>query len=248
MNLKKQLSMTLISVLYALSGYAHAAIALDRTRIVFNGDASSMSVNIQNHNKQLPYLAQAWAEDAQGKKITSPLTILPPLQRVEPGAKSQVKLQLTNEAARGLPQDRESLFFFNLREIPPKSNKPNTLQIALQTKIKIFYRPKAIVIKDYGDPFQKGITIERKENKLVVNNPTPYNVTIAYASNSEKGKALGGFEPIMIAPKSSADYKGDEKALGSTPVLTYINDFGGRPKLVFGCSGSQCKVTSNING
>ncbi|MEX6226452.1 fimbria/pilus periplasmic chaperone [Providencia hangzhouensis] len=33
-----------------------------------------------------------------------------------------------------LPQDRESLFYFNLREVPPKSDKDNVLQIALQTQ------------------------------------------------------------------------------------------------------------------
>ncbi|WP_223346554.1 fimbria/pilus periplasmic chaperone, partial [Escherichia coli] len=40
--------------------------------------------------------------------------------------------------------DRESLFYYNVREIPPKSGKANTLQIALQTRIKLFWRPKAL--------------------------------------------------------------------------------------------------------
>ncbi|MGT9169473.1 fimbria/pilus periplasmic chaperone, partial [Escherichia coli] len=39
---------------------------------------------------------------------------------------------------------RESLFYYNVREIPPKSGKANTLQIALQTRIKLFWRPKAL--------------------------------------------------------------------------------------------------------
>ncbi len=37
-----------------------------------------------------------------------------------------------NASDKNLPQDRETVYYFNLREIPPKSNKPNTLQIALQ--------------------------------------------------------------------------------------------------------------------
>ena len=95
-----------------------AAIALDRTRVIFNGDDKSVSMSISNENKQLPYLAQGWIEDADGKKISSPLTVLPPVQRLEPGAKSQVKVQGL-PAANTLPQDRETLFYFNLREIPP---------------------------------------------------------------------------------------------------------------------------------
>ncbi|MBP0644981.1 fimbria/pilus periplasmic chaperone, partial [Mycobacterium tuberculosis] len=84
-------------------------------------------------------LAQAWIEDPEGNKIESPLTALPPLQRVEPGAKSQIKIQVTGGTIP-LAQDKEALYYFNLREIPPKSNKPNTLQIALQTRVKLFYR------------------------------------------------------------------------------------------------------------
>jgi len=30
--------------------------------------------------------------------------------------------------------------------------------------------------------------------------------------------------------------------LGSTPVLTYINDYGGRPQLQFTCSATECKA------
>jgi len=44
--------------------------------------------------------------------------VLPPLQRVDPGEKSQIKLQQL-AAAANLPQDRETLFYFNLRAIPP---------------------------------------------------------------------------------------------------------------------------------
>ncbi len=44
-----------------------------------------------------------------------------------------------------LPQDRESLFYLNVREIPPKPDKPNVLQLAMQSRIKLFYRPAAIV-------------------------------------------------------------------------------------------------------
>lgn len=130
----------------AVSLPAHAAIALDRTRVIFDGDLKTVSLNISNQNKQLPYLAQGWIEDDRGNKIQSPFTVLPPVQRVEPGKPSQVKIQ-SLPAARQLPQDRETLYYFNLREIPPRSNKPNTLQIALQTRIKMFYRPAALAPK-----------------------------------------------------------------------------------------------------
>ncbi|WP_250144345.1 fimbria/pilus periplasmic chaperone, partial [Escherichia coli] len=65
-----------------LASTADAAIALDRTRAIYVSDAKSISLNITNENKELPFLAQAWIENAQHQKIVSPLVVLPPLQRV----------------------------------------------------------------------------------------------------------------------------------------------------------------------
>jgi P pilus assembly chaperone PapD len=225
---------------------ALAAIALDRTRVIFDGDQKSISLSISNQNKELPYLAQGWIEDAEGQKVTSPLMVLPPLQRVEPGAKSQVKIQATPDVAR-LPQDRETVFYFNLREIPPKSGKANTLQIALQTRIKLFYRPAGLVSRD-AKPWQEKLTLTRVGDKYQVNNPTPYFITLATATATLGGKEVPGINPMMIAPKSDALLGGSAATLGNSPVLTYINDYGGRPKLMFGCSGATCSVRSSKAG
>jgi P pilus assembly chaperone PapD len=250
--MKLKTSLTVATVLMSgllATEQASAAIALDRTRVIFDGGSKSMSLNITNDNKELPYLAQGWIEDANGKKIESPLMVLPPLQRVEPGAKSQVKIQAT-PAAGQLPQDRESIYYFNLREIPPKSTKPNTLQIALQTRVKLFYRPKSLAAtpNDYANPWQTKLTLTRIGDKYQVNNPTPYYVTLASAADGLKGKDVAGFNPVMVAPKGTLMLTGSAAALGSTPVITYINDFGGRPKLVFQCAGSTCSVKENKPG
>lgn len=240
--MKLNTAATLMSGLL-LAQQAQAAISLDRTRVIFNGEDKSVSLSISNENKQLPYLAQGWIEDAQGKKISSPLTVLPPVQRVEPGAKSQVKVQGL-PAATTLAQDRETLFYFNLREIPPKSDKPNTLQLALQTRIKLFYRPKAIVVANAQTtaPWQEQLTLTKQGDKYQVNNPTPYYVTLVDAASKQGGASASGFEPLMVAPKSNTSLNVAAAALGSAPVLTYVNDFGGRPQLVFQCAGASCKV------
>ncbi|EMH4138340.1 fimbria/pilus periplasmic chaperone [Serratia marcescens] len=226
-----------------LAPQVQAAIALDRTRVVFDGGQNSVSLNISNQNKQLPYLAQGWLEDEQGNKIQSPLVVLPPVQRVEPGKPSQVKIQAL-PAAKQLPQDRETLYYFNLREIPPKSDKPNTLQIALQTRIKLFYRPAAVMPTQaqMATPWQEQLTLSKQGDKYQVNNPTPYYVTLVDAGSRKGGVGLKGFEPLMVPPKGNASLNVNASALGSNPVLTYINDYGGRPQLTFNCSGNACQV------
>lgn len=217
----------------------YAAVSLDRTRIIFDGSQDSVSLSVNNENKQLPYLAQGWLEDTQGNKIQAPLTVLPPVQRIEPGAKSQVRVQALPAAAQ-LAQDRETLYYFSLREIPPRSNKPNTLQLALQTRIKLFYRPQAITPKRNAAPWQEQITLSRSGAVYKVNNPTPYYVTLVEGRNGVDGKPVSGFEALMIAPKSEGTLKSSASALGNHPVLTYINDYGGRPQLKFTCSGNHC--------
>ncbi|HHU0745928.1 TPA: fimbria/pilus periplasmic chaperone [Serratia marcescens] len=224
-----------------LAPTAQAAIALDRTRVIFDGGVQSVSLSVSNQNKQLPYLAQGWLEDEQGNKIQSPLTVLPPVQRIEPGKPSQVKIQVL-PAAKMLPQDRETLYYFNLREIPPKSNKPNSLQIALQTRIKLFYRPAAIAPERNAAPWQEQLTLSKQGDKYVVNNPTPYYVTLVDAASRKGVEGAKGFEPLMVPPKGSLPLTVSAGSVGNSPVLTYINDYGGRPQLSFNCAGAVCKV------
>ncbi|MBT2372350.1 fimbria/pilus periplasmic chaperone [Pseudomonas fluorescens] len=220
-----------------------AAIALDRTRVVFPGGEKSVTLSINNQNTKMPYLAQGWIEDLEGKKVTSPIIVVPPVQRLEPNAKGQVKLQ--DAGLLSLPQDRESVFYFNLREIPPKSDKANTLQIALQTRIKLFYRPAALAeaaAAQQAAPFQEKLTLSRQGDVYTVNNPTPYYVTLVKATDKKDGETNKGFEAVMVGPKSSMPIGGSASALGAAPTLVYVNDYGGQPALTFKCTGQTCTV------
>lgn len=213
-----------------------AAVTLDRTRAVFDGASKSISLNISNDNQQQPYLAQSWLEDEQqNKMLTGPLIITPPVQRLEPGAKGIIRVKATGSVSQ-LPQDRESLFYFNLREIPPESDQPNVLQIALQSKIKLFYRPKALN-REPGAVWQDQLVLHTETGGYRIDNPTPYYITVIGLGGSEQQSLEGDFDSVMLAPKSSASVK---SGIYAKPYLTYINDYGGRPTLAFRCSGSQC--------
>ncbi|MFQ2254893.1 fimbria/pilus periplasmic chaperone [Aeromonas hydrophila] len=237
------------SLIMTLVPTVNAAIALDRTRVVFPGNERSVSLNVRNENAELPYLAQGWLEDEKGVKLEgqSAFTVLPPVQRVEPKGQTQVKIQAM-PAASQLPQDRESLFYFNMREIPPQSDKPNVLQIALQTRIKMFYRPAALAeaaAQQQAAPYQEQLTLTRQGDSYKVNNPTPYFVTLIGASAKQGGAVVQGFQPLMVPPKGSATLGGSAAALGTTPVLLYVNDYGGQPELSFRCASNTCQVDAS---
>ncbi|HDZ3441786.1 fimbria/pilus periplasmic chaperone [Pseudomonas aeruginosa] len=228
-----------------VAGDSLAAISLDRTRVIYVGGEKAISLGVSNENTQLPYLAQAWIENEQGEKVTSPLVVLPPIQRLEPSAHSQVKIQALPELEK-LPQDRESLFYFNLREVPPRSNKPNSLQIALQTRVKLFYRPAAIAVKNDVNEviWQERLILKRQDGRYLINNPTPYYITVIDAAPGINGPSVQGFKPLMLAPISQQDLGVNSSALGEKPVLTYVNDYGGRPLLQFNCIEKICKAAS----
>ena len=235
--IKPALKQTLMAVAcLSVIHSAQAAVSLDRTRAIFDGGEKSMTLNIANDNKQLPYLAQSWVENAQEVKITTgPLVVTPPVQRLEPGAKSMIRVSSTPDI-NTLPQDRESLFYFNLREIPPRSDKPNVLQIALQTKIKLFYRPASIRAKPNA-VWQDQVVLNKVAGGYRIENPTPYYVTVIGLGGSEKEAKEGKFEAVMVAPKSEQMAKAGDF---STPWLSWIDDYGGRPARQFTCAGSRC--------
>ncbi|MTC28543.1 fimbria/pilus periplasmic chaperone [Providencia alcalifaciens] len=220
-------------------GATYAAVTLDRTRIIFDGDQQSINITIRNDNPELPYLAQSWLEDAAEKKLEAgPIIATPPIQRMEPKSTSLVRLSAAPDINK-LPQDRESLFYYNLREIPPKSTEAGVLQIALQSRVKLFYRPEAIVA-DSKKEWAKQITLTPTANGYQLNNPTGFYLTIIGIGNSQKLSEQSDFDAVMVPPKSTHNLK---SAKFATPYLTYINDYGGKPSLAFKCQASQCSVT-----
>lgn len=239
-KLQPVLHRLLVTIAFIALPEAQSAVSLDRTRAIYNGEEKSMTLSVANDNNQLPYLAQAWLENEKQEKITSgPIVVTPPLQRLEPGAKSMVRLAVTPDITK-LPQDKETLFYFNLREIPPKSESANVLQIALHTKIKLFYRPKSIETLP-NSVWQDKLVLNKVSGGYKIENPTPYYITIIGLGSTKKQAMEGEFNAVMIAPKSEETVKAGHYAI---PYLSYINDYGGRPVLEFKCTGNRCIANS----
>lgn len=221
--------------------FASAAINIDRTRIIFPGKDKSMSLVINNQSKTMPYLAQSWIEDDKGNKISAPFTVLPPMQRVEPNAKNQIKIVKTEGVDR-LPQDRESLFYLNVREIPPVAEKDNIVQIAIQSRLKMFYRP-AQIENNSEKIWAKELKYTHTGDQLVIENPTKYYVTLGYLSASNK-KNFPGFESVMIAPLSKENVKVPAASFNQL-YAGYMDDFGGMKMLSYQCSASICQLSKD---
>ena len=138
-----------------------------------------------------------------------------------------------------LPEDRESVLWLNVKEIPTKIEEKNVLQIALRTRIKIFYRPAAMPSFEGGSlaapaalqwalvPATNGVG-----KALKVNNPTPYHVT--FASLTVHGATKQEIDLDMVPPSGERIFpltvaQGDVHADATGPLqITFstINDYG----------------------
>jgi len=141
-----------------------------------------------------------------------------------------VRLTYTGEP---LPSDRESVFWFNMLELPQRSNEENKLSFAVRTRIKVFFRPKAL----RGDPAALYSQVQWKVLKQGDNwvaegtNPTPYNMSFFSVSLGQGGRYDLSVDGGMVAPMSKVSIVLGEvskinKAFNQIKV-EYITDYGG---------------------
>ncbi|SNY69821.1 molecular chaperone [Enterobacter sp. CC120223-11] len=240
---------TLLALVFSLTAsQTLAALSVDRSRLIFNEGDKSVSMEITNNNKELPYLAQGWLEDEHENKIKGKFTVLPPLQRIEPDSKTSIRLQALPDLST-LPQDRESLYYLNIREIPTKDNKENALTLALQLRLKMFYRPSALKITHVEGhyPGIEAVTLKKKDSGYTLVNPTPYYLTFTAIRDSQKGVALPGFDPVMVSPKSTTELDLKGQFPHTSPVLMMIDDYGGTLRLTFRCSQTHCNAINVVS-
>lgn len=231
----------IISALLLVSTYTHASISVDRTRVIYDENSKGVSVVVENTDSKDPFLVQSWVEDEKGKKITDPLVALPVLQRIEANQKKQIRIS-TSKNSLNIPNDKESLFYFNVLGIPPKSQLENAVEIVIQSRFKLFYRPKGIT-KYADNNWQKELKIEKMGSTLKLVNPTAYHVVVINI-NDNKNK-VANFEEIIIKPNSNTNYfLSDKQKNASEIVVTYIDDYGSPKLLTYSCRNTSCVLNA----
>lgn len=209
-----------------------AGVSIDGTRIIF--PAGSTSVGVQVRNKfNTPALVQTWIDNGNMNEIPSaediPFVLTPPLSRVEPH-QGQV-IRIISTGISNLPEDRESLFWFNLLDVPPDNPNlvgKNLLSFTVRTRIKLFYRPNKLKIS-VNDAFNKIQFNYLNDEKIIeLNNPTPYHITFVNLNFKTSAGESDYKKSIMIPPFSSqkiVDLKLENKP--NNLNYSFINDLGG---------------------
>src|ERR1700710_1079065 len=73
---------------------ANAAVVPDRTRVIYDEGVQSASITVTNKSPQFPSLLQSWIEDQDGKKVSAPFMVLPPLQRIEANDRNVLRIAM----------------------------------------------------------------------------------------------------------------------------------------------------------
>lgn len=126
-----------------------------------------------------------------------------------------------NATNHQLPGDRESLFWVNVKAIPAmeKDQKnENTLQLAIISRIKMFYRPTHLAMAPEEAPAM--LRFRRSGSKLTLINPTPYFITV---TNMKAGNS--NLPNTMVPPKGEVSVDIPHAVTGDISFQT-INDYG----------------------
>ncbi|RJT43383.1 fimbrial biogenesis chaperone [Rahnella woolbedingensis] len=233
MKLMKMMVPVLMSTILAapllLSATANAAVRPALTRIVALESDKETPVKLLNDDKAHDYLVQSWIEDLQGSDKNIPIVLTPPLFKISAGREGKLRMVILPGK---IPQDRESVYWLWIQEIPPVSKAAgNQLQLAIRTRLKIFVRPSTLKGQP-ADTIGKltwQVSHEGGKSWLIANNPTPY-----YASFSELTLTAGGKKMAVEGKTTMAAAKGETRyalpsGVSGNGTLNYsvINDFGG---------------------
>ncbi|MDA8505056.1 MULTISPECIES: fimbrial chaperone [unclassified Citrobacter] len=226
-------SASLFCISAALCSFnASADIVISGTRVIYPQSSKDVTVKMENRGNK-PLLVQSWLDDGRDEvnpqELKLPFIVTPPVSRVDPSKGQTVRITWTRQP---LAQDRETLFWFNVLEVPPKAkdaDSQNVLQLAFRTRIKMFFRPDGL----QGDPSIAAGNVKwtQQGNALIANNSSPYFVSMSSATITVNGKKIA-VDSHTLPPfaNENVPVKNAVSMAGGNIEYTTINDFGGTEK------------------
>lgn len=208
------------------AGSASANVVINTTRVIYPEAHKDVVVQLIN-NGDSPSLVQTWidAGDMNSTPETAkvPFLLSPPVVKVAARGGQQLRIKKTGPH---LAADRESVFYLNVLDIPPVPDNlqgQNTLQLAVKSRIKLFYRPRDLNIKP--DAVAEKIALYPRGDLLVIKNDAPYHFTLANLTRGTQQNLLT--DAVMIAPFSTATIPTREPVKANERLtLKYVDDLG----------------------
>ncbi|MFZ1873555.1 MAG: fimbria/pilus periplasmic chaperone [Chania sp.] len=204
------LLLVLAGNLLAGTTWVQASLIVGGTRLIYPENAKEIRVQLNNPEPRAK-LAQAWVDNgnpnASPDSADVPFLIMPPLARIEGKGTHNLRLMFTQQ--QSLPKDRESLFWFNVLDIPPvdKLQTQNYLELTYRTRIKLFYRPSALTgsAEQAAESVIWRITRDDKGYRLKGINNGAYYVSLNSVVVIDAGKRYSQ-QGELITPAGSTEF------------------------------------------
>lgn len=175
-----------------------------------------ITIPVDNTDKKSAYLIQSWVEKKDGMTKSKDFILTPVIFQLDAGKKGILRVMLKKTE---FPDDRESLLWLNIKGIPETDeNRENKLQIVINSKFKLFYRPAGLTEPDYNK-----LRYERKGNRIKIINDSPFHITVRNILVNNKEYTVSE----MIVPFESLTVPVTTIHSNDEITISYISDFGG---------------------
>lgn len=212
-----------LSMAYCVS--AHAAFSLSGTRFIYDSQQQNISFQVTNEGNSL-YGGQVWIGNGDHPADKVYFIPAPAFFTLQPNQTQVVRLINVDG---NLPKNKESLFWLNVQEIPQavkNSKGEGSLQIAMDTRVKLIYRPQALQAGRANA--EQNTQIEDINGKAALKNPTPYYFAVVNVSNNGKNLRLSAKNNQALAqfkPFSTVDLGVNYNQVKNLSIEA-INDYG----------------------
>ncbi|ALB72541.1 molecular chaperone [Cronobacter muytjensii] len=224
--MKKLLLTTLLTAAF-WSGMSSAALTLNADRLIYNEKDGDASVTVHS-NEERAYLIQSWldAGDSTVKK-NLPFVVTPPLFRLAPKSDNVIRIVYLGN---GLPADRESLFWLDVKGVPglndEESKVENRMVLAINNRIKFFFRPEGLK----GDPGDavKNLSWSVSGNTAKVDNTSAFYVVLDNISVDKESIPVSVIDNNTVIPPfgNKTYHLKHTPAAGANVEWSAVNDFG----------------------
>ncbi|MTD41144.1 fimbria/pilus periplasmic chaperone [Erwinia sp. CPCC 100877] len=215
----------LVALLLA-TGSSWANIVINGTRVIYSEKNKEVIVQLVNNGDD-PSLVQAWIDDGDINSTPEtaqvPFLLSPPVVKVSGRNGQQLRIK---KLPASLPGDRESVFYLNVLDIPPvpeNLKNQNTVQLAIKSRIKLFYRPSSLSGSLDEAVAKLEVKAEGQQFRLV--NNSPFHITVANIETSGKEMLLN--DAVMVNPFSQASISTRHPVgKGLAIRVKYVDDLG----------------------
>lgn len=161
------------------TGTATAGVVIGATRLVIHEKAGFKDVHFRASGGStylvISRVMTAATREAHSTEKAEGFTVLPPAFVLKGGQERQ--LRIIADAARILPRDRETMLYFMVSSVPESSKEKNSVQIAVRTWIKLFYRPASLEGKAVPP-----LKVMRDGDSVVMKNDSPFYISLSGVS------------------------------------------------------------------